>query len=371
MKSKKYLILIILILGSIFYFQSNITFIPAEELSILSGIGMDLSRDEEGKIEYSVPISIYNYSTEPNTTSYVILGKGETLGETRESRQLKLDKKLLLGLERVVIAHEDVARFGILQWTDVLFANPNVNDTGYFIVTKDKTEDVLNLKIEGYASSGDYIEGVIRNSVEQNFFTKRYTLLDLYYNTTNEGNNLVSPYMEIINKLPTITGMAIFKGYRMVRKIDIKESSSMNLLRENNVRGTISVQENLKNYTDVYTTSKKKVKVNKEGDKYKFNINLDIEGYIISNLLYENPVNKPENLKKIESEVKKEIEKMTSSFINKMQAEYKVDCLNLGKYAVAKYGRHKGIDWNAVVSNSDINVNVKVKLSVRSRGQLK
>lgn len=371
MRTKKYLFLIILIIGLIFYLQNGVNFVPAEELSILSAIGMDLVRDEEGNAEYSVPISIYNYGTHPNTSSYVVVGRGKTLGETRESRQLKLDKKLLLGLERIVLASEDVARFGISQWVDILLANPNVNDTGYFVVSKDKAEDLLKLKIKGYPSSGDYMEGVIRNSVEQNFFSKKNQLLDLYHEITNEGYNLATPYIETVNGVPTITGMAIFKGEKMVRKIDTKEAGAMNLLRENGVRGTISIEENLKKYTDVYVTSKKKVKVEREGEKYKFSISLNMEGYIISNLLYENPSNKPENLKKIEDQVKKKVGAMTEEFIEKMQNEYKVDCLNLGKYGAAKYGRHRGTDWNEVVTNADINVNVNAKISINTRGQLK
>lgn len=371
MKVNKYLTLTLVIISLLFYFQKGVTFVPAEELSILSAIGMDLVRNEEGKTEYNVPISIYNFGTKPNTKSYVISGRGETLGETRESRQLKLDKKLLLGLERIVVASDEVARFGIFQWVDILFANPNVNDTGYFIVSKDKAEDILKLNVEGYPNSGDYIEGMVRHSVEQNFFSRKYELMDVYHHLVGEGRNLAVPYVEIINKLPTITEMALFKGDKMVRKIDIKEASAMNLLRESDVSGTISIEESLKKYTDVYATSKKKVKVEREGEKYKFSISLNMEGYIISNLLYENPSNKPENLKKIEDQVKKKVKTMTEEFIEKMQNEYKVDCLNLGKYGAAKYGRHRGTDWNEVVTNADINVNVNAKISINTRGQLK
>ncbi|MDP4179223.1 MAG: Ger(x)C family spore germination C-terminal domain-containing protein, partial [Bacillota bacterium] len=55
-------------------------------------------------------------------------------------------------------------------------------------------------------------------------------------------------------------------------------------------------------------------------------------------------------------------------FINKMKTDYKVDCLELGRVAAAKYGRRTGTDWNKVVMDSDIKINVKVKLNKQGRG---
>lgn len=371
MKSKKYLLLTIIIIGSIFYFQSGVTYVPAEELSILSVIGMDITEDGNGNKTYSVPIALYNFNTSPKITSFVITGKGDTLGETRESRQLKLDKKLLLGLEKVVLASEETARYGIEPWLDILFSNPNVNDTGYFVVCKGKTEDMMNLKINGYPSSGDYIEGIVRHSTEQSFFPKKYELMDVYHSLVSEGKNISAPYIEVVDNLPMITGLALFDKDKMVRKIDLKESKAMNLLRDNNVRGTITIEDNPQKYVDVYVTSKRKVRVSREGDKYAFNIDINMDGYILSNLVYESPNQDPKILKNIGSGVEREVKEITEEFIEKMQNEYKIDCLNLGSYAAAKFGRRMGMDWNEVVSNADINVNVKAKIDIRSRGQLK
>lgn len=51
-----------------------------------------------------------------------------------------------------------------------------------------------------------------------------------------------------------------------------------------------------------------------------------------------------------------------------MQNEYKIDCLELGREAAAKYGRGENIDWDEVVCNSKIQVNVNVKLTGIGRG---
>ena len=52
----------------------------------------------------------------------------------------------------------------------------------------------------------------------------------------------------------------------------------------------------------------------------------------------------------------------------KIQEDYKVDCLDLGKYAIAKYGRDNGYDGQEYFINADIEVHVNVK--IRSTGKI-
>jgi len=57
-------------------------------------------------------------------------------------------------------------------------------------------------------------------------------------------------------------------------------------------------------------------------------------------------------------------------FIEKMQSEYKIDAIELGKIAAATFGRHSGTNWNEVICNSDLtNINVKVKVKVDTMGR--
>ena len=78
---------------------------------------------------------------------------------------------------------------------------------------------------------------------------------------------------------------------------------------------------------------------------------------------------KIEVTKKFEDDMAKQVEEMCTEFLDKMKNEYKVDCLQLGWVAAAKYGRDTGVDWDEVVSNSDIKVNVKVHVDKIGRGQ--
>ncbi len=67
-------------------------------------------------------------------------------------------------------------------------------------------------------------------------------------------------------------------------------------------------------------------------------------------------------------EFEEKIYKESYEFINKMQNEYKIDLLNLGSVAAAEYGRHTGVNWDDVVSNSEIELDINMRLIRGARG---
>lgn len=103
-------------------------------------------------------------------------------------------------------------------------------------------------------------------------------------------------------------------------------------------------------------------------NKYRYVIDLNIKGDIVSNELYTDFISDKKKLNAFEKEMKNHIEKMLNESINKIKCEYKVDILDLGRYAAAKYGRSTGTDWNKVFCDSEIKVNVKFSIDTEGRG---
>ena len=178
---------------------------------------------------------------------------------------------------------------------------------------------------------------------------------------------ILLPYLEIKGKNISFTGMALFKGSKMAYVLPMEESKIMNMLREKKGKGVLSLQEGSDKYINYDAMVKRNVKCTKREGKYEFNIELDFQGDIIENTLYKDI--KKENEKEFEELMGKKIEKTCNDFLNKMKNVYKVDCLNLGVNAAAKYGRETGVDWNKEVSNADIKVSVKVKIDRIGIGQ--
>ena len=343
--------------------------VPIEEVATITGIGYDIEKKGEDMIEYSIPISTNVYKPSGMQVNLLFKEQGQNLGEVIQKRQEKMSKKFVQGHERVVLISEDYARYGLKTLIEDRFRNAEANDMAYMAVCKGKAEDYLKYKVKGYSSSSEYIGGLIEASVNYNFFSDNYKLIDAYVRIGAEGRNLVLPYIEITEEGIEITGMAIFKEDKMVAVADIKNSKILNLLKNDNVKGIMSLQKSPKEYIDFDgKTGKRKVKCYKQGDKYSFNIDLTLTGTIINNEMYADMIKDINKKKEFEKDMAKSIEKQCDDFIKIMKNDYKIDCIALGREAAAKYGRQKNIDWNKVVCSADIKVNVKVKVDLQGRG---
>ncbi|MHC1684340.1 MAG: Ger(x)C family spore germination protein [Clostridiaceae bacterium] len=337
-----------------------------ENIELPIGVGTDIDMSS-GEPEYDIPLLVSS-SNDSEKSTYIIQGKAGSLAETRERRQLKSGKKFMLGLTKLYVYSEDTAKFGLKNFVEINFNNPEANDRAINVIVNGNTKDLLEFKTKGYPSSPEFIEEMIRNLGQFNFFPMQYTTTDLIVRIEAEGRNLLLPYIELTDDEIKTTGLAIFKGPKMVGKADIEEARVINILKEDKVRGVLTLQEDSKKYINFYAKSKRKVKCYKEDDKYKFVINLNITGAVVTNELYEDLKSDTKVLKKFEEDMKEYVEKNCNDQINKIMKKYKVDVLDLGRVAAAKYGRGTGVDWNEIVSNSEIIVNAKVKVDSQGRG---
>lgn len=369
MNIRKYVIilLIIIFIPIIFFKYQNISR-PIEELNIPVGIGFDIEKLASGAILKKVPISMYVFQQEQKVLSKVYTGEGYNLPETRENRQIKSNKKFTLGQEKIYLTSEEYAKLGIRESVETTFISPLVSDTGYDIICKGKSEDILKYKIEGYPSSSDYIFGIMDNLKTYNFFGENYKIIDTYLELDAEGKNVVMPYLELKDSGLEVTGMAIFNKDKMAYKLDMDETRMLNILREDKSRGILTLQLSDNKVTSIESRVKRKAKCYKKDGKYKFIIDLNIEGDLLANEVYKGIIKNPSVKKKVEDELSIKVKEMCNEFIHKVQNDYKIDVFELGSVAVAKYGRHKGIDWNKVVSDSDIEVNVKINIDRFGRG---
>mgnify|MGYP001581930832 CR=1 FL=1 len=368
MNKKKYFIIIIGIFIYVFIVLGQER-VPIEEVVTINGIGYDIERKGENIIEYSIPINTNIYKPSGMQENLLFKEQGLNLGEVIQKRQEKMDKIFIQGQERVVLISEDYARYGLKTLIDDRFRNPQTNDTAYMAVCKGKSEDYLKYKKKGYSNSSEYIGGLIEFYSNYSFFSNNYKVIDAYVRIGAEGRSLVLPYIEITDEGIEITGTAIFKKDKMVEFVDIQKSKILNILKNDNVKGILSLQKSPKEYIDFDAISgKRKVECYKQGDKYSFNIDLAFTGTVTNNEMYVDMMKDINKRKEFEKDMGKNIEKQCDDFIKIMKSDYKIDCLGLGREAAAKYGRQKIIDWDEVVASADIKVNVKVKADLQGRG---
>jgi Ger(x)C family germination protein len=336
-----------------------------ENVDIPIAIGADL---EEMKYVSTI-LSVYEFGPGETIASRVLKSKGTNIGETRNDRQRKSNRKFLLGIEKLYVVSGAYAQYGIHNMIDVLINNPTVSDRSPTIVFNGRVEELLKYKIEGYANSGDYIEGMLKNSMYYNFFSNQFSMMDLIVRVEAEGRNSVLPYIELKEDGPQITGFAIFKEDKMVGKTNMKEARAISLLRFSGGKGILTIQKDPKHYINFYAQSKRKVKCYKTDGKYNFVINIYLKGSIASNELDPSIMKDPKALKKFTSDIEDQVKKTCTEYINKAKNEYKTDIWELGRVAAAKYGRQTGVDWDKVVSESNIEVKVKATVKDEGRGE--
>ena len=367
---KRYSLLVISISCIITYLMLNSGQgnLPIEKLDIVSGISVDLITGSPVN-EYNVVSSAYSFNKKNEISSIIIEGTGNNIPDTRSARQNSSSKELFLGLQKVFIFSEDIATYGINPVADILFVNQDMNDSAWIIICKGKALDMLKFKVEDAPTSSDHINGMIESSSQQNFMSKDYKVVDMYVRVNSEGRGLVLPYLEILNNKITLIGMAVFKKDKMVTKISMEEARYLNFLRNNKVKGILTLQKDSSHYISTYGEVKGKVHCEKINGKYKFNIDLEFKGKVINNTMYTDFIENTKTVEKYTHELQEETKKNCDNFIYKMQNEYKVDCLELGRDAAAAFGRNPKTDWDNIVCNADIIVNVKVKVDDVGRGQ--
>lgn len=343
--------------------------LSVEELDIYLGAGVGINKYGEADTEYRIPATLNAYKLDGSVERVISTGVGSTIGKTRENRQNKIGNKLFFGLAKLYLIEEEYAEFGIRPLIDVNFKNPAVNNDLYVVVCKGRSEEYFRRSIPGYDNSAEYISDMIKNSINYNFFTGNYILKNAVLLMDAEGKNVVSPYIELMEDGIKLTGMVVFKRDKLAAILDMKDTKTMNMLRENNVNGILTIQKDSQKYINYEAKSKRKITCAKIGDKYTFTIDLNLKGEIINNELYKDMASKIEVTEKFEEDMAKQVKEMCTGFLEKMKNEYKVDCLQLGWVAAAKYGRDTGVDWDKVVTNSEIKVNVKVQVDKVGRGQ--
>ena len=283
-KSNKLIILSMILIMA--YFISQIQSIKGtENITINSGVGSDVATNHSG-IDQITILSTYVFGEENKVTHKTYFSTSVGPAKSRESRQQKNDKVVSLGFEKVYIISEEVARLGINKQIDVLLKNPLVNDKGYMVICKGKAYDMMDLNIKGYPSSADFIQGLVASCKDNNFYSDKYSFLNVFTTVDAEGKILVLPYIEIKEKQPVIAGLAVFKKDKLAEVLSIPDARMLNLLREKQGRGVFDIINGPYKSISYETTSMRKVKCNKKNGKYKFTIDLSFNGEISGNMLY-------------------------------------------------------------------------------------
>lgn len=344
-----------------------------EKIEPSFGIGYDIKVTEDKNKIQSAPVGTVVFNENAKEKYHSFPAYGETLPDTYEYRQKSLPGELLTGPGLVFIFGKDRAKLGIIDIIDGLMRYMVTSYRGLTTVCIGKSEDILKADIKYAAYPAEAIYDLLNNTENHNFAPK-VKLYDLYYDIFSLGRNPYLPVIQLKENRIEYAGGAIFKKDKLYKIVDIQESRLIGILRGIDSKGAIILsdeEENFKmKYIGVSGNFKRKVKVDKNKDNFIFNISLKFNGSITRNTKYEGLFDDSKKVLKLEEDLSKYIEENLQSEINKIQNEYKVDCIDISKYAIAKYGR-SNMNWDKVMCDSEVKVKVDSKIVNIGRAGIK
>ena len=339
---------------------------PQEKLGITIGIGYDINKAPT--IQYIDTIETILVSPNKEIKHETVSGKANTIYTTQYENQAKYSKHWILGTEMAYVVGEERARSGIKDLMDAFMKDYLRKQTAVIVVSKEPAKDILNLNPTTTTTIAEYIYDLSDFMYIENFFPRKIILPDLLTMYYQEGRNIVLPYVKISEKNVELSGLALFKEDKLIRTTSLEEARLINLLRNKNSKGTIGVNSTDTNeYFDFNCLHKLKVKVSKENDHLKYDIFVNLSGDIKLDTMHKGSLSS--NVSDVEKQVSEKVEKDLKREVEIMQNVYGVDWLDIGKYAVAKYGRTSGYGSDEAFRNAKIDVHVKTKVNITSQSE--
>ena len=313
---KKFKILIPLIL--MFFLSSCYDRDPIEKLTLVSGAGYDVIGTEYvNSIEYLI------FKGNKVVNREVMNSSGETLYESRNRFSLKSSKEYLMGNIRIYVIGENRAREGIKDLIDVFIRDYERRLTPVLVLCEGSADKILKLTPRSSNTMAEVLEGLLETSANSYFFNHKAQLKDIIYMYFQEGRRMIIPCLRQVGDRIEVSGFGVFEDDKLVHIVALKEAFYANILRNDKAVSSISKIPVTKNeYVSLYSKSKRRVKVTKERDKLKYNIEVQIKGDIKIDSEHDK-IDEPKlNVKEIEEQFSRDLEIGINNVIYRYQKEH-------------------------------------------------
>jgi spore germination protein len=264
-----------------------------------------------------------------------------------------------IGMLRTVIFSQKVAQGGVLKHIDGLWRNPLTPGTVNFAISSGQAVKIKDTQVAATSNLGDYLENLFETS-SRNALLPQKTLNNFFIDLKTQGIEPTIPLIKYGSKDINIVGTALFKGDKMVGRIKQPETRALLLLKENFIKGNISLE--VKDYMVSYYIQQMETDITPiyQDGNFLFNIDLNLEVDIIENTSSKRLIENKSALHDMERHLASALTKETNHLFNKLQ-HFESDAVGIGKLVKAKYPeRFSTENWPQQFKQADIKVNLKV-----------
>lgn len=336
-----------------------------EDLAIIESVAYDMSESEENPIKTTVLFPTVSKEGKAGTQSLTANGKSshETFIKLQNLTNLKL-----VGGQTTILFGEELSKKGLINIVKSFTRDPEVGTRVKFAIVEGKGEELLKKKTPSIPDNAEYLYTFIEKLGNQNkvLNTDKYRFLRDYY---DDGIDPVLPVFSYEGERIELKGLGTFKGDQYVNRLSLSETQILNYLSGDIKNGrlmlTINNEESGKDnqlfLSSVNSKFDKKVNTGK-GKNMTVELILDIKGSVLE---YTGTMNLREEKyqKDLEKQVEDHLKTNSKKLLIKLQ-KYQTDPIGLGKTVRNRlsYERWNKMKWEAIYSNLDFIVKVKVDL---------
>lgn len=254
---------ILIILIMLFCTTGCYDYIELNELSIIEGIGIDKSKDQDSyKITLEVLSNEKNSSQETKTRSTIVTGFGKTIASAIANASDKTSKSAYFAHLKIVLIDDELTENDIACLTDYFLRSPEIRNEFFILtVTNYTCEEILNFSKDKIIS--DEISSMLSDNKRGKTIASPYYFEEIIERHFNKAQDPALNIITIKENELTIDGMALYEIYKLKNKLTVDESKIYNILFENSNNIDINFKDDNPITLSIYKSKIKKYIKNK------------------------------------------------------------------------------------------------------------
>jgi len=196
-----------------------------DKLGLINVSGIDSSNDDQ----IQMSLVVFQFSEQSEEVTKLVSGKGKTIKGALDDAGESSTFRLTSGKIKLTVFGKDLAEKGLIPHLDTQSRDARLPDLMYLSVSQTTAKEILSVDTKELSTdTGKFLHGLIENhSTDHNI--PRKTLQDflrIYYDI---GQDNVLPLFEVIENIPKLSAIGVFKADKLVGEITNEEAILINL----------------------------------------------------------------------------------------------------------------------------------------------
>ncbi|XRD26871.1 Ger(x)C family spore germination protein [Lysinibacillus fusiformis] len=218
---------------SFIVFLSLIFLYGCAQTNVLDKVGLTtlVGYDVGAESKIAATAVIREVNPEFQSKVEVLTTENETSKGNRMEANRKLSKKIMVGQMRVILFGEELAKEDLRYYIDTSLENASVSNGIYMVVVEGKAAPFLNYEYKNIEDIGQHVFRLIEQNVKQEYMISA-TLHQIAHDYYSIGRDLAMPTIKRDGEFVELSGVALFKGGKMVSTLPAKDSFYVKIVRD-------------------------------------------------------------------------------------------------------------------------------------------